>query len=361
MDASSLPRRSSRAIAHPRLVAIALVCAVLLLVLAGAMYLYDHSRRDVIANGVRIGSVNVGGLHRGAALARVRQQLAGRLERPLSIDWGTRRWTLTPREARLTLDVPDMVDQALAASRGGSIFSRTVRGLFGGRLHRDIPIAVRYSHQAVGGLTAEVRAAVNRPPRDASVQASATALNRIPGRVGIRVDSDRLGARINAALTGAAPDRTLRVPIHTVKPAVSVSQLAARYPAYIIIDRSAFRLRFYQHLKLADTYEIAVGMEGLETPSGLHKIEWKQVDPPWYVPKKAWAGALAGTVVPPGPQDPLKARFMAFEGGAGIHGIDPSEYESIGHNASHGCVRMRIPDVIALYSRAPVGTPVYIA
>jgi lipoprotein-anchoring transpeptidase ErfK/SrfK len=151
------------------------------------------------------------------------------------------------------------------------------------------------------------------------------------------------------------------VPIHTVKPAVSISQLAARYPAYIIIDRAAFRLRFYQHLKLADTYEIAVGMEGLETPAGLHKIEWKQVDPPWYVPNKAWAGALAGTVVPPGPQDPLKARFMAFEGGAGIHGIDPSEYETIGHDASHGCVRMRIPDVIALYSRAPVGTPVYIA
>ena len=101
-------------------------------------------------------------------------------------------------------------------------------------------------------------------------------------------------------------------------------------------------------------------MEGLETPAGLHHIEWKQVDPPWYVPNKAWAGALAGTVVPPGPGDPLKARFMSFEGGAGIHGIDPSEYSSIGHDASHGCVRMRIPDVIALYSKTPVGTPVYI-
>ena len=78
------------------------------------------------------------------------------------------------------------------------------------------------------------------------------------------------------------------------------------------------------------------------------------------VPKKAWAGALAGTVVPPGPADPLKARFMSFDGGAGIHGIDPSEYSSIGHDASHGCVRMRIPDVIELYSRSPVGTPVYI-
>ncbi len=101
-------------------------------------------------------------------------------------------------------------------------------------------------------------------------------------------------------------------------------------------------------------------MEGLETPAGLHHIEWEQVDPPWYVPNKAWAGKLAGTVVPPGPGDPLKARFMSIEGGAGIHGIDPSEYGSIGHDASHGCVRMRIPDVIALYDKSPVGTPVYI-
>ncbi len=101
-------------------------------------------------------------------------------------------------------------------------------------------------------------------------------------------------------------------------------------------------------------------MEGLETPAGLHKIEWEQVDPPWYVPNKAWAGALAGKVIPPGPEDPLKARFMSFDGGAGIHGIDPSEYSSIGHDASHGCVRMRIPDVIDLYAKSPVGTPVYI-
>jgi lipoprotein-anchoring transpeptidase ErfK/SrfK len=150
------------------------------------------------------------------------------------------------------------------------------------------------------------------------------------------------------------------VPAHDIKPAVTTSQLASRYPAYIVIDRGSFRLRFYEHLKLTRTYEIAVGMEGLETPAGLHKIEWEQVDPPWYVPKKAWAGALAGTVVPPGPGDPLKARFMSFEGGAGIHGIDPSEYETIGHDASHGCVRMRIPDVIDLYSKSPVGTPVYI-
>ena len=145
-----------------------------------------------------------------------------------------------------------------------------------------------------------------------------------------------------------------------MKPAVTTGQLADKYPAYIVVNRGEFKLSFYDHLKLAKSYEIAVGMEGLETPAGLHHIEWEQVDPPWHVPNKAWAGALAGKVIQPGPDDPLKARFMSFEGGAGIHGIDPSEYGSIGHDASHGCVRMRIPDVIALYDVSPVGTPVYI-
>jgi lipoprotein-anchoring transpeptidase ErfK/SrfK len=325
------------------------------------MYFYDHARRDLIAGGVRVAGVPVGGLHQAAAVAKGRRELTASLNRPVTVRSGSRTWTLGAREAGLAIDAQSMVAQAVTASREGSIFSRTARGLFGGTVNRDIALAFGYSHAAVRALTARVRAAVDRAPRDAAVQASPTGLRKVPGRDGLRLESRAFDARVAQALTSPGPSRTVLVPVHRTKPRVSVAQLAAKYPAYIIIDRAAFQLRFYQRLKLAETYEIAVGMEGLETPAGLHRIEWKQVDPPWYVPNKAWAGSLAGTVVPPGPQDPLKARFMAFEGGAGIHGIDPSEYESIGHNASHGCVRMRIPDVIALYSRAPVGTPVYIA
>jgi lipoprotein-anchoring transpeptidase ErfK/SrfK len=102
-------------------------------------------------------------------------------------------------------------------------------------------------------------------------------------------------------------------------------------------------------------------MVGIETPAGLNHIQDKQVDPWWAVPHDAWAGSLAGQLIPPGPQDPLKARWMGFDGGAGIHGVDPSEYSTIGHDASHGCIRMTIPDVISLYGQVSVGTPVYIA
>jgi lipoprotein-anchoring transpeptidase ErfK/SrfK len=169
-----------------------------------------------------------------------------------------------------------------------------------------------------------------------------------------------LGAQIEHALTDLQRPPSIEVPTRPLQPSVTTAQLASKYPAYIVVNREEFKLRFYAHLKLADTYPIAVGMQGLETPPGLYHIQWKQVNPPWYVPNDAWAGALAGKVIPPGPEDPLKARFMSFDGGAGIHGIDPSEYSTIGHDASHGCVRMTIPDVIALYSHTPVGTPVYI-
>jgi lipoprotein-anchoring transpeptidase ErfK/SrfK len=65
-------------------------------------------------------------------------------------------------------------------------------------------------------------------------------------------------------------------------------------------------------------------------------------------------------VIPGGtPENPLKARWLGIFDGAGIHGT--TETGSIGSAASHGCVRMLIPDVIELYDQVPVGAPIYIA
>jgi len=63
-------------------------------------------------------------------------------------------------------------------------------------------------------------------------------------------------------------------------------------------------------------------------------------------------------VIPPGPKNPIKARWMGFDGSAGIHGT--AQLSSLGQAASNGCVRMAIPDVKDLYRRVRVGTPVRI-
>jgi lipoprotein-anchoring transpeptidase ErfK/SrfK len=139
---------------------------------------------------------------------------------------------------------------------------------------------------------------------------------------------------------------------------VTTKELAAQYPDYLTVDRATFTLRHYENLKLAREYTVAVGQAGYDTPTGVYNIESKQVDPVWNVPNSDWAGALAGTTVPPGPQNPLKARWMGIYAGAGIHGTD--DLGSLGSAASHGCIRMAVPEVIELYDQVDVGTPVYI-
>jgi lipoprotein-anchoring transpeptidase ErfK/SrfK len=105
-------------------------------------------------------------------------------------------------------------------------------------------------------------------------------------------------------------------------------------------------------------YRIAVGKAGLETAAGRYKIVDKQVDPVWHVPLSDWAGDLAGKTIPAGdPQNPLEARWMAFHDGQGIHGT--AELDSLGTAASHGCIRMAVPDVKQLYAQVKVGTPVF--
>jgi lipoprotein-anchoring transpeptidase ErfK/SrfK len=324
------------------------------------MYAYDRSRSDRIADGISVAGIPLGGLSSAGAQAELQRSVQGSMERPLVVRFAARSWTLSPRRARLTVDVRATVARALAVSREGSIFTRTWRGLTGGRVRREIPLRASYSRPLVQEFVAGLRSAIDRAPRDATVQPTSSGLSQTPSRDGLELEAGQLVGRVQRALADPNADRTVSAPVRRVGPAVTTGQLAAKYPAYIVVDRESFQLRFYQHLRLADTYPIAVGMQGLETSPGLYHIQWKQVNPPWYVPNSAWAGALAGKVIPPGPEDPLKARFMAFNGGAGIHGIDPSEYGTIGHDASHGCVRMRIPDVIALYSRTPVGTPVFV-
>lgn len=83
------------------------------------------------------------------------------------------------------------------------------------------------------------------------------------------------------------------------------------------------------------------------------------MNPAWSVPEAPWTGDLAGQVIPPGPSNAIKARWMGFFEGAGIHGTD--DVSSIGTAASHGGIRMRVPEVIELYRRVEVGTPVHVS
>jgi lipoprotein-anchoring transpeptidase ErfK/SrfK len=147
--------------------------------------------------------------------------------------------------------------------------------------------------------------------------------------------------------------------MHDDNPDVGMRDLRRRYGTVLTVDRDGLKLRLFKRLRHVKTYPIAVGAAGFDTPSGLFSIQSKQVNPAWHVPNSAWAGSVAGQTIPGGaPDNPLKARWLGVNGSVGIHGT--AEDWSIGSRASHGCIRMHVSDVVDLYPRVPLGTPVLI-
>jgi lipoprotein-anchoring transpeptidase ErfK/SrfK len=343
-----------------RLIVLTAVLAFLALGVVGGAYAYDHSKRDRIAAGVRVNGVAIGGMTRPQAEARLRQTLLEPLDRPVKATYRGRTFTLTPRQASIGIDIHGTVDKALARSQQGNMFSRSWRNLRNESLNAQLAADVSWSQPAIQRLVRRAQRAIDRPARDAKVDLSKGQVKPTKSRTGVRVKYNTLAKELQHTLLDPGNRREIAIQTSVVQPKVSTAQLAKKYPAVLIVDRSRFKLTLYKNLKPAKTYGIAVGQVGLETPAGLYNIQNKAVNPAWHVPNSAWAGDLAGTVIAgDDPSNPIKARWMGIYDGAGIHGT--SEDGSIGSAASHGCIRMHIPDVEELYDEVPVGAPVYIA
>jgi len=125
----------------------------------------------------------------------------------------------------------------------------------------------------------------------------------------------------------------------------------------IVIHRGRNLLNLYDGMKLTRTFGVATGQAAYPTPLGNWHIAVKWRNPWWYPPASDWA--KDAEPIPPGPGNPLGTRWMGLDAPAvGIHGTpDPA---SIGYSASHGCIRMRIPEAEWLFDHVDVGTPVYI-
>jgi lipoprotein-anchoring transpeptidase ErfK/SrfK len=335
------------------------IAVAVLVVGAVAVYAYDKTRADLIANGVTAGGVDLSGLHRDEARQKLADELAAPLNKPVAVHYAGRDYTISARRARVHVDVDSMADDALSQSRKGSVVTRALRSITGGSVHAAVPVEVSYSKTAVARFAAKVKRKIDQEPRDANIDASAGQIIKVDSRDGRTLDAEALQRELGTELTQATSDHKVKAPVQSVKAKVTTAELAKQYPRVITVNRTAFRLTLYHDLEPVKTYRIAVGMQGLETPAGRYDIQDKQVNPSWHVPNSAWAGKLAGRVIPPGPDDPIKARWMGIAGGAGIHGTD--EIGSLGSAASHGCIRMAIPDVEALFDQVEVGDPVFIA
>lgn len=336
------------------------VVAIVVLVLGavGAAYAYDSSHKDEIAEGITIGGVDVGGLSQEQAEAKLEHKLLDPLRKTLRVSFDGETWKLKGKKLKVQADLEPAISEALDRSQDGGFPGRLVRYVSGDEVEDSIQPQLSYSDKAINKFVRHVADEVNRDPENASVEPSSAELVVVAGHEGRKLRDNLLTDELKAAVLSGNADRKIKAHVHATKPEVTKQEVASQYPSYLTLDRSNFTLRLFQDLKLTKTYTVAVGMEGLETPEGLYEIQEKEENPVWHVPLSDWAGSLAGQTIPPGPSNPIKARWMGIYEGAGIHGTE--ETGSLGSAASHGCVRMAIGDVEELYDLVEVGTPIFI-
>ncbi|MGE0006382.1 MAG: L,D-transpeptidase [Parvibaculaceae bacterium] len=130
-------------------------------------------------------------------------------------------------------------------------------------------------------------------------------------------------------------------------------------PGSILIKTSEHRL----YLVLEDggtiSYPLAVGRQGRKW-EGKAFVTRKVLKPAWAPPPVIRRdNPRLPKVIPPGPRNPLGAAVLVLgDGTYGIHGTNRDN--TIGKDASYGCFRMHNKDVLDLFSRVPVGAPVYV-
>jgi L,D-transpeptidase ErfK/SrfK len=123
----------------------------------------------------------------------------------------------------------------------------------------------------------------------------------------------------------------------------------------IVVHLSQFRVFLIRDGKRVFSAPIAIGMPGHATPTGTYEIIAKIKNPTWVPPNSPWAAGLEP--IPPGVNNPLGTRWIGTSApNIGFHAT-PADY-SVGHAASHGCMRMHRADVERLYDLVRVGTPV---
>jgi hypothetical protein len=311
-----------------------LLAAIFLLAVSLGVAAPDAARKPVvIAPGVTVAGVKVGGLTSEPARTRIEKAFG----RPLRLVSGSKRWRISPRY----LGANAAVDAAVA------------RTLHAGPRAR-VNLQVSATRPRIRRYVQRLDRLFSRDPVDATV-------------VGV----ERGRPAFSAAKPGLAVRRTemtnaiaymlrtnRRTPLPLLTKPVPAAVTAENFGPVIVVFRESKRLTLFDGRRAVRSFGIATGTSQYPTPLGNYSIATKQRDP-WWIPPPDSDWARGKKPIPPGPGNPLGTRWMGTTAPlVGIHGTPDAA--SIGYSASHGCIRMRVPDAEALFNQVSVGTPVLI-
>ena len=305
----------------------------LVLVLSAAVALAPSAGpKRTIPRGVRVAGVNMAGLDAGQA----RQQIVSRYSVPLRFHLRGRRWSVPTARLGLAVSATDAVERAFQAQSG-----------------ENVEVRVEADRAQLLNYVQTLEERFGRPAKDAKL-------------VGLKhgrpeISRSKWGRAVRRGTMTTAIARTIRkrnrvrlpLVLKPIEPAVT----RAKFGPIVVIHRGANRLDLFNGTRRVRTFRVATGQAQYPTPTGLWHIVDMQQNPWWRPPDSDWAKGLKP--IPPGPGNPLGTRWMGLDAsGVGIHGTpDPA---SIGYSASHGCIRMLIPEATWLFDHVRIGTSVLI-
>jgi lipoprotein-anchoring transpeptidase ErfK/SrfK len=118
----------------------------------------------------------------------------------------------------------------------------------------------------------------------------------------------------------------------------------------VLVSVSDRKLAVLENGKIIRTFAVSVGARVTPSPTGEFQIVNRLANPTYYHP---------GTVIPPSNDNPIGPRWIGLsQKGFGIHGTN--QPRSIGHAASHGCIRLNNRDILQLFQMVSVGDTVSI-
>lgn len=168
----------------------------------------------------------------------------------------------------------------------------------------------------------------------------------------------RLSQRLLAQVAGgpsstSQPNSALQASNTPPSEAAQLVQANRETSTYLVLSLAARSLEVHTPGKPTIRYEVAVGQDDWQTPTGNFTVLNKLESPTWQHP-------ITKEQIAPGPENPLGTHWIGFwrDGQAqiGFHGTNQEAL--IGQAVSHGCVRMRNRDIKDLYQRVTIDTQI---
>ncbi|MPZ72805.1 MAG: L,D-transpeptidase family protein [Nitriliruptorales bacterium] len=315
---------------------------------AGATIGYADSLSGRLLPGTTIAGLDVGGQTGDEALETVQDALSDQLSRRIVVRWQGQRWQTKARKLGAHTNARDIIAEVAASQQGLTWQDWARLRWLGDRADTSAVVDVDYRRRAVRRFIASIADELDLEPTDATMSVDGREISIGPSAVGYQVRRRNAVDALLDSLRGDGGAVSLRV--RTLQPEV----LEEAFAQVLLLDQSDHRLTLFLDGVRASQWIVATGTGDYPTPPGQYHVELKRYMPTWVNPAPDGWGKDMPDSIPPGPKNPLGVRALNWNAPAiRFHGTQA--IDSLGTDASHGCVRMSNKDVIELYDLVDVG------